>query len=66
MLRYQKHRSYVNLPMLLRVVGWLLMIESLFMVIPLIVAIINPDESFLPFLICIGITGASGGLMTLM
>lgn len=66
MLRYQKHRSYVNLPMLMRVVGWLLMIESLFMLIPLIVSIINPDESFLPFLICIGITGTSGGLMTLI
>lgn len=52
--------------MLLRVVGWLLMIEALFMVLPCIVAIINENESFIPFLICIGITGGAGGLMTLI
>lgn len=52
--------------MLLRVVGWLLMMEALFMVIPCLVALFNKNESFLPFLVCIGITGGSGGLMTLL
>ncbi len=66
MALYQKHKSYINLPLLLRVVGYLLMIEALFMVIPLIIALIYESESFIPFLICIGITGVSGGLMTLL
>lgn len=66
MALYRFKKSYVNLPMLIRVVGWLLMIEALFMVIPLIVSLINKNESFMPFLICMGITGASGGLMTLI
>lgn len=52
--------------MLLRVVGWLLMIESLFMLIPCIVALCVENESVLPFLICAAITGCSGGLMTLL
>lgn len=62
----KKKKSYINLPMLLRVVGWLLMIESLFMIIPCIIAAVIPSESMIPFLICIGITGASGALMTLL
>ena len=61
-----RKRQYINLPMLLRVVGYLLLIESLFMVIPLLVAVIHDNESFVPFLICIGITGASGFGMTLI
>lgn len=61
-----KHRSYINILMLLRVVGWLLMIEALFMVIPCIVALISDNESIVPFLMCVGITGLSGGLMTLL
>ena len=52
--------------MLLRVVGWLLMIEALFMILPCLVAFFNKDESVLPFLICIGVTGGSGALMTFL
>lgn len=63
---YIRHRSYINLPMLLRVVGWLLMIEALFMTVPTAVALINDNESFLPFLLCVGITAGAGGLMTLL
>lgn len=63
---YRQHKSYINILMLLRVVGWLLTIEALFMIVPCVVALFNPGESFLPFLVCIGITGASGGLMTLL
>lgn len=59
-------KAYINLPMLLRVIGWLLMIEALFMLIPTIIAIIIENESCIPFLICAGITGVSGGLMTLL
>lgn len=66
MPHYLKHRSYINILMLLRVVGWLLIIEAIFMILPCVVAIINETESFLPFLLCIGITGGAGGLMTLI
>lgn len=59
-------RQYINLPMLLRVVGWLLIIEALFMAIPCVVAAIVDGESFWPFLACVGITGVSGALMTLL
>lgn len=63
---YQRHRSYINILMLLRVVGWLLMIEAVFMVLPCAVALINENESFMPFLVCIFITGGCGALMTLL
>ena len=65
MRKYLKHKAYINLPMLLRVVGWLLLIEALFMAVPMTVAIINENESFMPFLVCMGITAGSGALMTL-
>lgn len=63
---YLKHRSYINLLMLLRVIGWLLIIEALFMCIPCVVAAISDIESFVPFLLCVLITGGAGGLMTLL
>lgn len=66
MRKHLKHKAYINLPMLLRVVGWLLLIEALFMAVPMTVAIINENESFMPFLVCMGITAGSGALMTLL
>ena len=63
---YLKHKSYINALMLLRVVGFLLCIEALFMIIPTLVALFNKDESFIPFLICAAITGGCGSLMTLL
>ena len=60
------HRKYINILMLLRIEGWLLMILALFMTIPYLVSIFYETESSIPFLICIGITGGAGGLMTLI
>lgn len=62
----KKKRNYINLPMLLRVIGYLLVIEAMFMAIPLLIALIHEGESFVPFLICMGITGGSGFAMTLI
>ena len=63
---YLRHRSYLNLRLILRVIGYLLVIEALFMIIPLIIAMIYKNESFVPFLICLGITAGAGGLMMLL
>ena len=61
-----RHRSYINLLMLLRVIGWLLMIEAAFMVIPCVVGLLYGERSFWQFLICIGVTaGCGGGLMSI-
>ena len=54
---YLKHKAYINLPMILRVVGLLLVIEAAFMVIPCLTALYVEEESVWPFLICLGITG---------
>lgn len=62
----KKKRNYINLRMLLRVIGYLLTIEALFMSIPLLIAIIHEGESWAPFLICIGITGGAGFAMMLI
>lgn len=59
-------RSYINLRMLLRTIGWLMMIESAFMLIPLLVGLIYQESDYLNFLISVGITlGAGIGLMSL-
>lgn len=49
--------------MLLRVIGWLLMIEAMFMVVPCAVGFIYGEESVLNFLVCMGITSACGMAM---
>ena len=52
--------------MLLRVIGWLLNIEALFMIIPCIVGFIYGEHSGIQFLICIGITMGCGiGMVSL-
>lgn len=60
------YKKYINLMMLLRVEGWLLSIEAIFMLIPCVIALIYEPESSLPFFIVAGITGSVGVLMTLI
>lgn len=63
---YLKKKSYINLVMLLRVVGYLLMIEALFMVVPCIVALAYREQAIYPLLVCLAITGICGGGMTFL
>lgn len=49
--------------MLLRVIGWLLITEAGMMVIPCICGLIYGEDSWLRFLLCIGITGVVGFCM---
>lgn len=52
--------------MLLRVIGWLLVIEAFFMLAPTIVGFVYGEHSGLKFLICMGITiGAGVGMVSL-
>lgn len=61
-----KKKAYINLPLLLRIVGWLLITESVMMVIPTICAFIYHESSAFPFMGCMAITAVSGfGLTTL-
>ncbi len=57
-------RAKINLPMLLRIMGWLMMIEALFMIIPLVTSIIYKDHSLNAFIYAVVITGGTGALMT--
>ncbi len=54
----------VNIPMLLRVLGWLLIIEAMFMLIPLAICLIYGEEDYMAFLYTFGVTFISGVLMT--
>ncbi|MDE5875379.1 MAG: TrkH family potassium uptake protein, partial [Muribaculaceae bacterium] len=54
------NRSYINLPMLLRVVGWLLLIEAVVMIIPCITGIIYNEPTTVKFFLCAGFTAAFG------
>lgn len=61
-----RHKSYINILMLLRVIGYLLVTEAVIMVIPCAVGLFYHEGSALQFLLCIGITAAVGtGLMFL-
>lgn len=66
MATLNKHRSYINFPIILRVIGLLLLIEAALMAFPLFVAIIRQGGKPIPFLISMGITAVAGvGLMSL-
>ncbi len=57
-------RSNINFPMLLRVMGWLLMIEGAFMLFPLVACLIYGERDFLAFTIASVTTVAIGASMT--
>lgn len=57
-------RPLVNYPMLLKTMGWLVMIEAGFMVFPVIMALIYRDDDWLGFAISAAITFVCGLLMT--
>ncbi len=54
----------INYPMLLRVLGWLLLVESCFMTIPLLTALIYEENDWKAFAIGWGVTILSGVLLT--
>ncbi len=57
-------RSNINFPMLLRVMGWLLMIEGAFMLFPLVACLIYGERDFVAFTIASVTTIAIGASMT--
>lgn len=56
-------KAYINLPMLLRTVGWLLMVLAGFMCFPLVTALIYGDSSPVPIILSMAITLASAGVL---
>ena len=61
-----KRNSLLNLPMLLRIVGFLLLVESAFMLIPLITTIVYEEHDFWAFLITFAVTLVAGLLLTMV
>lgn len=59
-----KLKANINLPILLRVIGLLLLVEAAFLTVPLITCLIYHEADWLPFLITIGITALCGAAMT--
>lgn len=61
-----RHNEYINLRMLLRTIGWLLMVLSGFMAFPLITTFLYKDSATQPILLSMAITLASAmALMSL-
>lgn len=60
---YSISKSHINIRMLLRVIGWLLLIESAFMLIPVVTSIIYGCEDLISFIISITITSCVGMLL---
>ncbi len=64
MRRSLQHRPIVNTLLVLRLIGWLLMIETFFMLIPLTVAIASDGEDLSAFSVTIGVTALSSVILT--
>lgn len=62
MLRYEK--KLINLPMVVKVMGWLMMIEAVFMSAPMITCLIYGESDWIGFAIAIGITLLTGAVLT--
>ena len=50
---YFRSKSNINILMLIRIIGWLLLIESAFMIIPLITSLIYKEDDYISFIISI-------------
>ncbi len=55
---------HINYPMVLRVLGWLLMMEFLFMLVPVATALIYDEPDLKGFLISAGVTLLAGVVLT--
>ena len=54
----------INFPMILRVIGWLLMIEAMFMLAPLVVSLLCHEQAIaIDFAIVVAITFVAGAMM---
>lgn len=60
----RKNRRSINYGLVFRVIGWLLMIEAVFMAMPIIPAVIYREPDIIPFAISAGITLISGVTLT--
>lgn len=66
MKRYSNNIGYINIILLLRIIGYLLVIESIFMIVPVVTGFIFQEPTTIKFLIAALITGISGsGMMFL-
>jgi trk system potassium uptake protein TrkH len=63
MIQQMRFKPLVNVVMLLRMIGWLLIIEAGFMLIPLVSAIIYNDSEISDFAISSGFTAAVGFIL---
>lgn len=54
----------INIPMVMRVIGWLLMIEACFMIFPLITSIYYNDNDVAAFAISAAVTAVCGAALT--
>ncbi len=54
----------INFRVLFRVIGWLLMIESIFLIVPLVTAIVCGEHDWIAFTITLGATLGAGVMMT--
>lgn len=64
MIYNQKVRPAVNLLIILRVIGWLLMIESVFMLAPMVTSVFSGGNDTTAFVLTFVATLCSGGVLT--
>ena len=60
--RYEK--KLINFPMVAKVMGWLMMIEAVFMCAPMIICLAYEESDWIGFAIAIGITALAGSFLT--
>lgn len=54
----------INFPMLMRVMGWLMIVEAVFMLVPLVTSLVYGESDYLAFAVSSAITAIIGASMT--
>ena len=65
-MRHKSKRAILNYKLLMRVMGWLLGIESCFMLVPFIVSLCHNDGEALAFGVTIGVTAAGALVLSFL
>ncbi len=63
-MQRRHERKFINAAMLFKVIGWLLMIESMFMIVPFAVSLYYGESDWVPFACGAAITAFVGLIMT--
>ena len=57
------YNHFLHFPMVVRIIGWLLLIEAAFLIFPTVTCLLYGESDWKPFALTVGVTAGAGALM---